>query len=124
MAFDECTPWPAEHAYAQRSLERTTRWLERCVRSHRRPDEQALFGIVQGSTYADLRRQSAREITAFDLPGYAIGGLSVGEPGSVMQAMLEETVPLLPDGRPRYLMGVGSAARHREGRHPSLIRAR
>ena len=108
MAFDECTPWPAEHAYAQRSLERTTRWLERCVRSHRRPDEQALFGIVQGSTYADLRRQSAREITAFDLPGYAIGGLSVGEPGSVMQAMLEETVPLLPDGRPRYLMGVGS----------------
>ncbi len=108
MAFDECTPWPAEHAYAQRSLERTTRWLERCVRSHRRPDEQALFGIVQGSTFSDLRRQSAREITAFDLPGYAIGGLSVGEPGSVMQAMLEETVPLLPDGRPRYLMGVGS----------------
>ena len=108
MAFDECTPWPAEHAYAQRSLERTTRWLERCVRSHSRPDEQALFGIVQGSTFSDLRRQSAREITAFDLPGYAIGGLSVGEPGSVMQAMLEETVPLLPDGRPRYLMGVGS----------------
>jgi len=108
MAFDECTPWPAEHAYAQRSLERTTRWLERCVRSHSRPDEQALFGIVQGSTFSDLRRQSAREITAFDLPGYAIGGLSVGEPGSVMQAMLEETVPLLPDNRPRYLMGVGS----------------
>ena len=108
MAFDECTPWPAEHAYAQRSLERTTSWLERCVRSHSRPDEQALFGIVQGSTFSDLRRQSAREITAFDLPGYAIGGLSVGEPSSVMQAMLEETVPLLPDGRPRYLMGVGS----------------
>ena len=108
MAFDECTPWPAEKDYAQRSLERTTRWLERCLEAHQRPGDQALFGIVQGSTYADLRRQSARAVTAFDLPGYAIGGLSVGEPGPEMQAMLEETVPLLPDNRPRYLMGVGS----------------
>ncbi|MEA4888249.1 MAG: tRNA guanosine(34) transglycosylase Tgt [Clostridiaceae bacterium] len=108
MAFDECTPWPAEHDYAQRSLERTTRWLERCIKTHARPHDQGLFGIVQGGTYAELRRQSAREITSFDLPGYAIGGLSVGEPGALMYEMLEETVPLLPANRPRYLMGVGS----------------
>ncbi len=108
MAFDECTPWPAEHDYALRSLERTTRWLDRCIKTHARPRDQGLFGIVQGGTYADLRRQSAREITSFDLPGYAIGGLSVGEPGALMYEMLEETVPLLPADRPRYLMGVGS----------------
>jgi queuine tRNA-ribosyltransferase len=108
MAFDECTPWPAERDYALRSLQRTTRWLDRCIRAHGRPRDQALFGIVQGSTYGDLRRQSAAEITAFDLPGYAIGGLSVGEPGDLMRQMLEETVPLLPSDRPRYLMGVGS----------------
>ena len=108
MAFDECTPWPAERDYAQRSLERTTRWLERCITSHKRPADQALFGIVQGSTYPDLRQQSAREITAFDLPGYALGGLSVGEPGELMYQILEETVPLLPAAKPRYLMGVGS----------------
>lgn len=108
MAFDECTPWPADHEYALRSLERTTRWLDRCLQAHQRPHDQALFGIVQGSTFADLRQQSAREITAFDLPGYAIGGLSVGEPGDEMRRMLEITIPLLPTGRPRYLMGVGS----------------
>jgi queuine tRNA-ribosyltransferase len=108
MAFDECTPWPAEPEYAQRSLERTTRWLERCLKTHQRQDEQALFGIIQGSTLASLRRQSAREIMAFDLPGYALGGLSVGEPGPLMIEMLEETLPLLPADRPRYLMGVGT----------------
>jgi len=108
MAFDECTPWPAERDYAQRSLERTTRWLERCITTHQRPSDQALFGIVQGSTYPDLRQQSAREITSFDLPGYALGGLSVGEPGELMYQILEETVPLLPADKPRYLMGVGS----------------
>ncbi|MDW7658867.1 MAG: tRNA guanosine(34) transglycosylase Tgt, partial [Bacillota bacterium] len=108
MAFDECTPWPAERDYALRSLQRTTRWLDRCIRTHGRSHDQALFGIVQGSTYGDLRRQSAAEITAFDLPGYAIGGLSVGEPGDLMRQMLEETIPLLPSDRPRYLMGVGS----------------
>ncbi|NLK88891.1 MAG: tRNA guanosine(34) transglycosylase Tgt [Clostridiaceae bacterium] len=108
MAFDECTPWPAEHGYVKRSLERTTRWLERCIQAHTKPETQALFGIVQGGTYADLRRQSAREITAFDLPGFALGGLSVGEPASLLFAMLEETVPLLPADKPRYLMGVGT----------------
>jgi len=108
MAFDECTPFPADYHYAKRSLERTTRWLERCIASHDTQKTQALFGIIQGSTYGDLRRQSAREITAFDLPGYAIGGLSVGEPGNLMYEMLEETVPLMPWDKPRYLMGVGT----------------
>ncbi|HPE39373.1 MAG TPA: tRNA guanosine(34) transglycosylase Tgt [Bacillota bacterium] len=108
MAFDECTPWPCDKQYAKRSLERTTRWLERCVNSHKKPDTQALFGIIQGSCFKDLRKQSAREITSFDLPGYSIGGLSVGEPGELMYEMLEETVPIMPFDKPRYLMGVGS----------------
>ena len=108
MAFDECTPWPADYHYAKRSLERTTRWLERCIASHDTTATQALFGIIQGSTYPDLRKQSAREITAFDLPGYAIGGLSVGEPGELMYEMLDATVPLMPTDKPRYLMGVGT----------------
>ncbi|NLW10480.1 MAG: tRNA guanosine(34) transglycosylase Tgt [Clostridiaceae bacterium] len=108
MAFDECTPWPAEHSYAKHSLERTTRWLERCIKAHKNPQKQALFGIVQGGTYADLRQQSAKEITQFDLPGYALGGLSVGEPGHLMYEMLDATVPILPSDKPRYLMGVGS----------------
>lgn len=108
MAFDECTPWPVEHSYAKLSLERTTRWLERCVSSHAQPGSQALFGIIQGGIYPDLRIQSAREITSFDLSGFAIGGLSVGEPADLMYEMLETTVPLMPAGKPRYLMGVGS----------------
>lgn len=108
MAFDECCAWPSEHKYAKQSLERTTRWLERCIKAHANPDKQALFGIIQGSCYADLRKQSAREITSFDLPGYAIGGLSVGEPAELMYEMLEETVPLMPEDKPRYLMGVGT----------------
>ena len=108
MAFDECTPYPADREYSKRSLERTTRWLERCIESHRRSPDQALFGIVQGGMYHDLRAQSAREILAFDLPGYAIGGLSVGEPGDLMYRILESTVPLLPTTKPRYLMGVGT----------------
>jgi queuine tRNA-ribosyltransferase len=107
MAFDECTPYPAEHDYAKKSLERTTRWLERCIRVHDRED-QSLFGIIQGSTYEDLRRQSAKEITSFDLPGYAIGGLSVGEEKDSMYAMLECTLDCMPKEKPRYLMGVGS----------------
>ncbi|NLC84061.1 MAG: tRNA guanosine(34) transglycosylase Tgt, partial [Ruminococcaceae bacterium] len=101
-------PYPATEEYTRDSLERTTRWLERCIKQHKRPDEQALFGIIQGGTYAHLRQASARAITAFDLPGYAIGGLSVGEPGPEMYTMLEATVPLMPAGKPRYLMGVGT----------------
>jgi len=108
MAFDECPPWPADWQYVKDSLERTTRWARRCKAAHRRPDQQALFGIVQGGTYADLRRQSAAEIVELDLPGYAVGGLSVGEPKEMMAEMLEITVPLLPADKPRYLMGVGS----------------
>lgn len=108
MAFDECTPWPCEWDYAKNSLERTTRWAKRCQEAHRRPHDQALFGIIQGSTFADLRRISAEQIVALDFPGYAVGGLSVGEPKELMAEMLEVTVPLIPEDKPRYLMGVGS----------------
>lgn len=108
MAFDECTPWPAEAGYVKASLERTTRWLERCVAAHARAADQALFGIIQGGTYTELRVQSAREITAFDLPGYGIGGLSVGEPAADMYRVLEALRPHLPETKPRYLMGVGT----------------
>lgn len=107
MAFDECTPYPADYDYAKRSAERTTRWLKRCIQANRRED-QALFGIIQGSMYADLRQMSAEGVLANDLPGYAIGGLSVGEPKSMMYEMLDCTVPLMPQNKPRYLMGVGS----------------
>ncbi|KGF15243.1 queuine tRNA-ribosyltransferase [Peptostreptococcus sp. MV1] len=108
MAFDECAPYPADRQYVKNSLERTTRWLERCKEAHKYPEKQALFGIVQGGMYKDLREQSAKEITAIDLPGYAIGGLSVGEPKEMMYEVLDYTVPLLPEDKPRYLMGVGS----------------
>ena len=108
MAFDECTPWPCDWEYAKRSMERTTRWAARCKEAHRRPHDQALYGIVQGSTFADLRREHAQQIVALDFPGYAIGGLSVGEPKDLMAEMLEVTVPYLPENKPRYLMGVGS----------------
>ncbi|MGI6546006.1 MAG: tRNA guanosine(34) transglycosylase Tgt [Fastidiosipilaceae bacterium] len=111
MAFDECSPYPADRAYIKASLERTTRWLERCVATHEAAPEaaeQALFGIVQGGMYADLRRQSLEQVLSHDLPGYAIGGLSVGEPAETLYAMLEAVTPLMPSDKPRYLMGVGT----------------
>ncbi|MFC5700476.1 tRNA guanosine(34) transglycosylase Tgt [Cohnella faecalis] len=108
MAFDECPPYPAEYEYVKKSTERTSRWAERCLKAHARPSDQALFGIVQGGMHADLRRQSAADLTSLDFPGYAMGGLSVGEPKHLMYEMLEETVPFLPSNKPRYLMGVGS----------------
>lgn len=112
MAMDECTPWPADKSYAKKSLERTTRWLERCVNTWGGARDQSLnqtlFGIVQGGTYEDLRVQSAKEVTSFDLPGYGIGGLSVGEPAELMYAMIEAIMPWMPADRPRYLMGVGT----------------
>ncbi len=108
MAFDECAPYPADHKYVKNSLERTTRWAKRCKDAHKNPETQALFGIVQGGMYRDLREQSAAEITALDFPGYAIGGLSVGEPKPLMYEVLEYTAPLLPKDKARYLMGVGS----------------
>jgi queuine tRNA-ribosyltransferase len=108
MAFDECAPYPAEHDYCLKSLERTSRWAERCIKAHQRPHDQALFGIVQGGMYADLRKMSAEHLTSMDFPGYAIGGLSVGEPKPLLYEMLEVTVPMLPANKARYLMGVGS----------------
>lgn len=114
MAFDECTPYPATYEYAKNSLERTSRWLERCKNAHKRED-QALFGIIQGSTYKELREQSAKEITAIDLPGYGIGGLSVGEPNEKMYEMLDYTTVLMPRNKPRYLMGVGAPDNLLEG---------
>ena len=108
MAFDECTPYPATYEYTKKSLERTTRWLKRCKDAHKNTDKQALFGIIQGGMYLDLRTQSAEEILALDLPGYAVGGLSVGEPKEEMYKVLQHTVPMMPKNKPRYLMGVGS----------------
>lgn len=107
MAFDECVSYPAAYEYAKQAMERTTRWAARCQKAHHRPD-QALFGIVQGGMYHDLRELSAQDLVALDFPGYGIGGLSVGEPKPLMYEMLDGTVPLLPENKPRYLMGVGS----------------
>jgi queuine tRNA-ribosyltransferase len=106
MCFDECAP-PLDRAYNERAMERTHHWAERCHAAQTRSD-QALFGIVQGGTFADLRQESARFLTGLDFPGYAIGGLSVGESKEQMHAMLEVIIPLLPENKPRYLMGVGS----------------
>ena len=108
MAFDECAPYPADRAYVKNSLERTTRWAKRCKEAHKKTDVQALFGIIQGGMYKDLREQSVQEITELDFPGYAVGGLSVGEPKPLMYEVLEYTTPLMPKNKPRYLMGVGS----------------
>lgn len=108
MAFDECPPFPAEYEYVKKSLERTTRWAERCLQSHSRPNDQGLFAIIQGGMHEDLRKMSAEQLTSMDFPGYAIGGLSVGEPKHLMYEVLDYTTPLMPANKPRYLMGVGS----------------
>ncbi len=107
MAFDECVPYPSDYQYTLRSMEMTHRWAKRCKTAHTRED-QALFGIVQGGMFGDLRRRSAEELSEIGFPGYGIGGLSVGEPKGLMYEMLEATVPHLPEDKPRYLMGVGS----------------
>jgi len=107
MCLDHCPPATVDYEQAEAAVRRTTAWAHRCRAAQRRRD-QALFGIVQGAVYPELRERSARELTALDFPGYAIGGLSVGEPHEQMIAMLEVTVPLLPADRPRYLMGVGT----------------
>ena len=108
MAFDECTPYPADRDYVKNSLERTTRWLKRCIKAQQDTEKQALFGIMQGGMYRDLREESARQIVDLDLPGYAIGGLSVGEPKELMCEVLDYAVDFLPENKPRYLMGVGT----------------
>lgn len=107
MAFDECIPYPASYEYARASTERTTRWAIRCLKAHKNPN-QVLFGIVQGGMYEDLRKMSAKDLVALDFPGYAIGGLSVGEPKDLMYKILNHTTNFLPENKPRYLMGVGT----------------
>jgi len=107
MIFDECTPYPSDYEYAKNSMELTLRWAKRCKDAHKNP-HQMLFGIVQGSVYEDLRKASVEGTVALDFPGYAIGGLSVGEEKELMYGMLEYTAPLLPKDKPRYLMGVGT----------------
>lgn len=108
MSLDECPPYFSDFEYLQKSVARTSRWAERGLKAHRNPDTQALFGIVQGGPHEELRRQSAQDLVSLDFPGYSIGGLSVGESKEEMNRMLEFTTPLLPQNKPRYLMGVGS----------------
>ena len=108
MAFDECVEYPAEYEYTKQSMERTTRWAARCKEAHKNTEKQALFGIVQGGMYKDLREKSAKDLVAMDFPGYAVGGLSVGEPIELMCDVLDFTTKLLPKDKPRYLMGVGT----------------
>ena len=108
MSFDECCPYPATYDYTKKSMERTTRWAKRCKDAHKKQDKQGLFGIVQGGFYEDLRKQSVQDLVELDFPGYAIGGISVGEPKEEFLKILKYTAPLLPKNKPRYLMGVGS----------------
>ncbi|MBQ5952978.1 MAG: tRNA guanosine(34) transglycosylase Tgt [Lachnospiraceae bacterium] len=123
MAFDECVKNPAEYHYASASVDRTTRWLKRCIAELKRLNEQEdtinrdqlLFGINQGATFEDIRIRHAEEIAALDLPGYAVGGLAVGEPTEEMYRILDEVVPHLPQNKPTYLMGVGTPANILEG---------
>jgi len=107
MCFDECTPYPADQKYAKESLDLTVRWAERCKKAQKE-NGQALFGIIQGGVYPDLRQESVAMITRIGFDGYALGGLSVGEPKELMWRVTEETAPLLPADKARYLMGVGT----------------
>jgi len=107
MIFDECAPYPSSREYVRASVERTLRWAQRCQQAHRHP-QQALFGIVQGGVYEDLRAYSAERTVALGFCGYAIGGLSVGESKEQMLAALEAVLPYLPEHQPRYMMGVGT----------------
>jgi queuine tRNA-ribosyltransferase len=107
MAFDQCPPWPASEADVAAACKRTHGWLERCVASHTRSD-QALFGIVQGGCYPNLRAESARVVASMGLPGIAVGGVSVGEPAEEMHRIVRQVGPLLPEAVPHYLMGVGT----------------
>ncbi|MCX7885423.1 MAG: tRNA guanosine(34) transglycosylase Tgt [Caloramator sp.] len=108
MAFDECPPYPADYDYTKNSLYRTIRWAERCKKTHKNVEKQALFGIIQGGMFKDLRQEAVREMIKLDFPGYSVGGLSIGEPKPIMYDVLDWTVPLMPENKPRYLMGVGS----------------
>ncbi len=108
MAFDECCEYPSSYEYTKKSMERTTRWAERCKKAWTNRETQGLFGIIQGGFYKDLRDISTEQLIAMDFPGYAIGGISVGEPKEVFLDILNYTTPKMPENKPRYLMGVGS----------------
>ena len=108
MAFDECAPYGSSYEYVKNSMERTTRWETRCKEFHKNTENQALFGIVQGGFFKDLRKKSVEDLVKLDFPGYAIGGISVGEPKEEFLDILRYTAPLLPEEKPRYLMGVGT----------------
>ena len=108
MSFDECCPYPSTYEYTKESMNRTTRWAIRCKNVHKNIDKQGLFGIIQGGFYKDLRKKSAEDLIKLDLPGYAIGGISVGEPKEEFLDILRYTTPLMPADKPRYLMGVGT----------------
>ena len=107
MSFDECIPWPADYDYVKKSTERTLRWAKRGLDAHKRED-QALFGIVQGGDYEDLRKMCAEELVKMDFPGYSIGGTSIGEPKDKFFEMVEYAIKYLPEDKPRYVMGIGS----------------
>ena len=107
MAFDECIPWPSTYSYTEKSIARTHRWLDRCIKAWE-DKSQALFGIVQGSTYKELRQRCVEEVCSQDLKGHAIGGVSVGEGSGIMEEIVGYTAPLLPPSKPRYVMGVGT----------------
>ncbi len=107
MAFDECIPYPVEHAYAKASSERTLRWAKRCLAA-KTNDKQALFGIIQGGEFPDLRAWSAQQTVTLPFDGFAIGGTSIGEPKDVFSSMIQAAVPFLPEDKPRYVMGIGS----------------
>jgi queuine tRNA-ribosyltransferase len=108
MCFDECLPYPCDREYAANSLERTIRWAKRCKDTHKNIEKQSLFGIIQGGMFKELREHSVEEMLKIDFPGYSIGGLSIGEPKPIMYEVLDWTAHLLPENKPRYLMGVGS----------------
>jgi len=114
MAFDECSPYPCTYQEASRAVDRTTSWAKRCKEAHSN-EEQALFGIIQGNVFKELREKSAKEIIELDFPGYGIGGLSVGESAEIMYEVLDYTTPLMPKDKPRYLMGVGAPENIVEG---------
>lgn len=107
MAFDECCPYPSSYEYTKNSMERTTRWAKRCMDAHT-TENQALFGIIQGGFYEDLREQSAKDLIEMDFPGYAIGGIAIGEPEEEYLRLLRYTAKLMPENKPRYVMGIGS----------------
>ncbi|QTU82735.1 tRNA guanosine(34) transglycosylase Tgt [Carnobacteriaceae bacterium zg-C25] len=108
MSFDECPPFHESRDYVEKSINRTTRWAERGLKAHANPDRQGLFGIMQGAGYKDLRLQHAKDMISLDFPGYSIGGLSVGETKQEMNTVLDYLTPIMPENKPRYLMGVGS----------------